>query len=267
MNLQVRGIICFLALLYISCTSLCAQVPTITSFSPSSALIGSQVIIAGSNFSTTPTSNVVYFGGAKGIVTTSSVAQLTVVVPSGATFDYISVTVNGLTVLSQYQFVPIFNNISTLNATSYTVGVDFVSGSPEGIAVADIDGDGKSDVIVTNTLANTLSLLPNKSVQGTLNSSSLGAKLDFYIGLGNAPKTIAIGDLDGDGKLDVVTSNLNKGTLSIFRNTSTVAGTVNSSTFAPVITISIGTAPTDIKIADIDGDCSIECWQQYGIYF
>ncbi len=132
----MRGVICFLVL-FLFRTLLYAQAPTINSFAPSSALVGSQIIIKGTNFSTTPGNNVVYFGGVKASVTASAAGKLTVVVPSGSTFDFISITVNGLTGFSQNQFIPIFNNISTLSANSFANGIDFTSGSPEGVAIGD----------------------------------------------------------------------------------------------------------------------------------
>ena len=45
--------------------SLYAQVPTVTSFSPSSGPVGTVVTITGINFSATAASNTVYFGATK----------------------------------------------------------------------------------------------------------------------------------------------------------------------------------------------------------
>ncbi len=59
--------------------------PTISSFSPISAEVGATVTITGTNFSTTPTNNTVFFGATKALVTTASATQLTVIVPKGAT--------------------------------------------------------------------------------------------------------------------------------------------------------------------------------------
>ena len=72
-----------------------AQVPTIISFTPASGTIGTSVTIIGTNFSATPTNNIVFFGATKATVTAATTTQLTVTVPAGATYQ--PVTVGGLT--------------------------------------------------------------------------------------------------------------------------------------------------------------------------
>ena len=77
-----------------------AQVPAISNLSPASGPIGSPVTITGSNFSATPSANIVYFGSVRATVTAASSNQLTVTVPSGSTYQPLTVTVNGLTAYS-----------------------------------------------------------------------------------------------------------------------------------------------------------------------
>ncbi|MBS1683050.1 MAG: IPT/TIG domain-containing protein, partial [Bacteroidetes bacterium] len=74
-----------------------ALLPTITSFTPSSGLVGTTVTITGTNFSTTTTSNTVTFNGTAAVVTASTTTSITTSVPSGATTGKIAVTVGGNT--------------------------------------------------------------------------------------------------------------------------------------------------------------------------
>src|ERR1700761_9270962 len=85
-----------------------AQTPTITSFSPVSGPVGSTITIHGSNFSSTPTANTVYFGGVKAAVQTASPTTLTVLAPAGATPLPIAITVNNLTAYSRNPSTPTF---------------------------------------------------------------------------------------------------------------------------------------------------------------
>jgi gliding motility-associated-like protein len=78
--------------------------PTITSFTPTSGLVGSSVIITGTNFDTTPTNNAVTFSGTVAVVTGSTATNITTTVPAGATTGKISVTVNCVTVQSTTDF-------------------------------------------------------------------------------------------------------------------------------------------------------------------
>jgi len=81
-----------LLFLFASVQTVFAQVPTITSISPRSGAIGSTVTITGTNFSATPSNNIVYFGSVRATVSSATTTQLRVTVPLGATTNKLVVT-------------------------------------------------------------------------------------------------------------------------------------------------------------------------------
>ncbi len=68
-------------------------IPVIANFAPSSGIVGSNVTITGTNFSTTAGNNVVKFNGTVATVSAATASSLTVVVPVGATTGKITVEV------------------------------------------------------------------------------------------------------------------------------------------------------------------------------
>ena len=120
-------------------------VPTIQTFSPISGPVGTTVTITGTNFSITPANNIVYFGATKATVTAATATQLTVTVPTGATYQPITVTVNGLTAYSNAPFIVTFTAAGGggIDVNSFATEVDFTTGtSPYLASIGDIDGDG-----------------------------------------------------------------------------------------------------------------------------
>src|SRR5207344_2956977 len=66
---------------------------------------------------------------------------------------------------------------------------------PYGIAIADLDEDGRMDVAVTNTGSTVNTLWVRLGAGG----GALGPQTSYSTGYG--PNTISVGDLDGDGHL------------------------------------------------------------------
>ena len=227
--------------------------PTITSFTPTSGVVGSSVTITGTNFDTTPANNTVFFGATKATVTAATTTQLTVTVPTGATFAPITVQVNNRTAISDAFFLPTFTaTVSGIDALTLSAKVDFTTGtSPRSAAIGDIDGDGKSDLILANNNSNTMSVYRNTSTSGTIDANSFATKIDFTTGTDR--RAVAIGDLDGDGKPDVVTANGTANNISIYRNTST-SGTIDANSLATKVDFTAGTFPSFVAIGDLDGD-------------
>jgi hypothetical protein len=143
--------------------------------------------------------------------------------------------------------VAVLRNTSQPGSINFASPVNFGTGAaPFYVATADFNGDGKPDLAITNQNANTVSVLQNTSVPGTL---SFNPKIDFAT---NAlPLNIATADLDGDGKVDMVTVDGNANVVSVFRNT-TLA--VDSISFAAKVDIGAGGGPMGIALGDLDGD-------------
>jgi hypothetical protein len=119
------------------------------------------------------------------------------------------------------------------------VPVDFQAG---GIASGDFNGDGKPDLAVTS--ANSF---PNGTVSVSLGNGdgTFGPRQIFPVG--NSPASVALGDLNGDGKLDVAVANTSSNSVSVLLG-------IGNGTLLPAINIAVDSNPRSLTITDFDGD-------------
>src|SRR5215469_2753434 len=126
-------------LLAFSTTLLFAQRPGISSFSPRSGPVGTTITITGTNFSSTVSQKVVYFGPVKAVVQSSTVNSLTVSVPASAVSHSITVTntSSGLSAWSSIPFRVTFpGGDNYLSSTSFeNEVVTTVQNSPRVVAI------------------------------------------------------------------------------------------------------------------------------------
>ncbi|WP_426583746.1 FG-GAP-like repeat-containing protein [Mucilaginibacter sp. R-33] len=221
------------------------QAPAINAFSPSSGPVGTIVNLDGANFNANASGNTVYFGPVKANIISASNTHLTVSAPKGATCQPITVTNNRLTCYSKQPFIITFNS-TPFTASSLNGKIDFQSGNyPYGLAIKDLDGDGKADIVCVNSGGNNVSFLKNNSQLGVPVFTLATQKA-----VNNYSNGLAVDDLDGDGKPDAVVANFGNNTISIFKNTSAN----NQINFDNAVTFNTGQSPYAIAIADFNGD-------------
>jgi hypothetical protein len=111
------------------------------------------------------------------------------------------------------------------------------------VAIGDVNGDGKPDVVVPNIWSNTLSVLLGNG-DGTFRSPIINLT-------GVSPFAVAIGDVNGDGKPDLVASNESEKTLSVLLGN-------GDGTFQAQTTYATGLSPSSVAIGDVNGDGSLD---------
>ncbi|HLW74105.1 MAG TPA: FG-GAP-like repeat-containing protein [Gammaproteobacteria bacterium] len=133
----------------------------------------------------------------------------------------------------------------------YAVGT-----GPIALAVADLNHDGKPDIVVVNSSGGNISVLLGNG-DGTFQDQTVG---QAAAGTGTAAPTypvgngaiyVAVADLRGNGIQDLVVANYTDGTVSVLLGR-------GDGTFKPQTTIPVGGGPDCINVADFNGDGKLD---------
>lgn len=117
-----------------------------------------------------------------------------------------------------------------------------VGAGPANLVLADVNGDGRPDLVVANAWDRTVSV---RLADATRPGYFLAATV--LSTPGRTPLDVAVGDLNGDGRMDVVVAASGAPSVMVFTQTST--GTFN----APV-SYAVGGDPQAVTVADLDGN-------------
>jgi len=122
--------------------------------------------------------------------------------------------------------------------------VDYAVGNgPDGLAVADVDGDGNLDLVVANDTGSSVSVLLGNG-DGTFKPHK-----DYPAG--SFPHWIAVGDFNGDGKPDLVETNEGDNTIGVFLNN-------GDGTFKAMKTFPVSQYPYSVSVGDFNDDGNID---------
>ncbi|CAF0839234.1 unnamed protein product [Adineta steineri] len=111
------------------------------------------------------------------------------------------------------------------------------------VALADVDGDGKLDIIVPNYTANNIGVFLNSGT-GTFAAQVVYSTLTFL-------KTLTVADVNGDGKNDIIVTNFNVNNVGVLLNTGT-------GTFAAQVTYATDAYPYAVTTGDVDGNGKLD---------
>ena len=131
------------------------------------------------------------------------------------------------------------------------------NGETSFVAIGDLNGDGKPDLVATLARSPTLhpvgqpsDLLRNVVVIALQTGTGLFDIMKTFA-TGTQPTSVALGDVNGDGKPDLAVTNQIDNTLSLLLGN-------GDGTFQPQQTFDAGSSPWSVAMGDVNGDGKID---------
>ena len=133
---------------------------------------------------------------------------------------------------------------------SFAAPVSLPAGTnTHGVAMVDLNGDGKLDLVAANAGSSTASVWLGNG------NATFGARTNFTTGL--APKMVAVGDLNGDGKPDLISANQDASTVSVLLGN-------GAGGFAAKVDYGTCSNTHEAALGDLNGDGKLDvvlaCW-------
>ena len=139
------------------------------------------------------------------------------------------------------------NNGGTFGAMQ-TVGVN---DNPYVVKMADVDGDGDLDLLALCGVYGGQSGYVPGMVSVRLNNGNGTFGGTQSVTVGTRPETFAVGDVDGDGDVDLAVVNMVSGSVSLRLN-------AGNGTFGSGPDLFFGSLPVGVALGDVDGDGDLD---------
>lgn len=110
---------------------------------------------------------------------------------------------------------------------------------PQYAALGDFNGDGKADLVTSNVLGNTVSILLSNG------DGIFHAHVDYPTGV--KPETVAVADFNGDLKPDLAVADYDGASISVLLG-------IGDGTFLTHVDYPTGVHPTSVAVGDFNGD-------------
>ncbi len=138
---------------------------------------------------------------------------------------------------------------------SFVAQPSFAPGfTPARVVLADLNADGKPEMISTTDTGTGLAIFVNNTSSPGMTSFG---NLQSYMTFGMNTQAVAVGDLNGDGLLDLATTDHSNDLLhQVFnRTTQNEPSTIQ---FSGSATVQCGALPSDLVLADFNGDHMVD---------
>ncbi len=130
---------------------------------------------------------------------------------------------------------------------SFKSGASYdVDMSPVSVAVGDVNGDGVLDLVVANSCGKSAAC-SNGTASVLLGDGKGNFTLKTEVDLGKQVSSVALADLNGDGKLDLIAANSADNQVGVLLGK-------GDGTFNNQVKYEVGVGPSGVVVADFDGD-------------